>query len=72
MSQLAGNGHDVVFPSATGTLLAPNNFRKQWRTVSDSLGFQWVTPDTFGKTVGTLLADSGGNGGGIGAVGSFQ
>lgn len=60
VSQLMGNPHDVVFPSAVGTLRDPNNFRKQWRTTRDELGFQWVTPHTFRKTVGTLLAASEG------------
>ena len=49
-----------VFPSAVGTLRDPNNFRKQWCTAREELGFGWVTPHTFRKTVGTLLAASGG------------
>lgn len=60
VSQLVGNPHDVVFPSATGTLRDPNNFGKQWRNARDALSFKWVTPHTFRKTVGTLLADSQG------------
>ncbi|ALV44695.1 hypothetical protein MB46_03390 [Arthrobacter alpinus] len=60
VSQLIGNPYDVVFPSATGTLRDPNNFRKQLRAARVSIGFDWVTPHTFRKTVGTLLAGSEG------------
>lgn len=60
VSQLMGNPHDVVFPSATGTLRDPGNYRKQLRTARASIGFDWVTPHTFRKTVGTLLASSEG------------
>jgi integrase len=60
IGQLEANPWDVVFPSAVGTLRDPNNFRKQWCTAREELGFGWVTPHTFRKTVGTLLAASGG------------
>ncbi|MFW0773557.1 tyrosine-type recombinase/integrase [Paenarthrobacter nitroguajacolicus] len=60
IGQLEANPWDVVFPSAVGSLRDPNNFRKQWRTARDDLGFQWVTPHTFRKTVGTLLEASAG------------
>lgn len=49
-----------MFPSATGTLRDPGNFRKQWRAARDDIGFQWVTPHTFRKSVGTLLANAEG------------
>ncbi|WP_182976867.1 tyrosine-type recombinase/integrase [Arthrobacter cheniae] len=60
VQQSAGNAWDVVFPSSTGTLRDPNNFRKQWRSARDELGFSWVTPHTFRKAVGTILAASEG------------
>lgn len=50
-----GNPHDVVFPSAVGTLRSPHNFRRQWRAARESCGFEWVTPHTYRKTVATLL-----------------
>lgn len=60
VQQLISNPWDVVFPSSTGTLRDPGNFRKQWRSARDELGFQWVTPHTFRKSVGTLLANANG------------
>lgn len=50
-----GNAHDVVFPSSTGTLRSPHNFRRQWRDARKDSGFTWVTPHTYRKTVATLL-----------------
>lgn len=50
-----GNVHDVVFPSSTGTLRSPHNFRRQWRDARAAAGFTWVTPHTYRKTVATLL-----------------
>lgn len=47
----------VVFPSSTGTLRDPSNYRKQWRTARVAIGFDWVTPHTFRKTVTTRVAD---------------
>lgn len=60
VQQLESNPWDVVFPSSTGTLRDPGNFRKQWRSARDDIGFQWVTPHTFRKSVGTLLANTEG------------
>ena len=60
VEQLEGNTYDVVFPSSTGTLRDPSNFRKQWRTARQALGFEWVTPHTFRKSVGTILANTQG------------
>lgn len=60
VQQLVANPWDVVFPSSTGTLRDPGNFRKQWRSARDDIGFQWVTPHTFRKSVGTLLANAEG------------
>ncbi|WP_435827018.1 tyrosine-type recombinase/integrase [Micrococcus luteus] len=50
----------MVFPSSTGTLRDPSNYRKQWRTAREAIGFEWVTPHTFRKTVATRLADAEG------------
>lgn len=50
----------MVFPSATGTLRDPSSFRAQWRTAATAIGFGWVTPHTFRKTVATRLADAEG------------
>lgn len=41
----------MVFPSATGTLRDPSAFRAQWRKAAGAIGFEWVTPHTFRKTV---------------------
>ncbi|SKB86113.1 Site-specific recombinase XerD [Arthrobacter sp. 31Cvi3.1E] len=60
VQQLEANPWDVVFPSSVGTLRDPGNFRKQWRSARDDIGFQWVTPHTFRKSVGTLLANAEG------------
>ncbi|MEW1820400.1 site-specific integrase [Arthrobacter sp. NPDC080031] len=60
IGQVEANPWDVVFPSAVGSLRDPNNLRRQWRAASEDLGFQWVTPHTFRKTVGTLLEASSG------------
>lgn len=49
----------MVFPSATGTLRNPSSFRAQWRTAA-AIGFDWVPPHTFRKTVATRLADAEG------------
>lgn len=47
----------MVFPSSTGTLRDPSSFRAQWRTAAAAIGFPWVTPHTFRKTVATRVAD---------------
>jgi integrase len=60
VEQVAGNPYDVIFPSATGTLRDPSNFRKQWRKARADIGFDWVTPHTFRKSVGTILANTEG------------
>ncbi|WP_102160098.1 tyrosine-type recombinase/integrase [Zhihengliuella halotolerans] len=52
--------HDVVFSAANGKLRDPNNYRKQWRTARAELGFGWVTPHTFRKSVGTVVERSNG------------
>lgn len=46
-----------AFFSATGTLQDPSSFRAQWRTAAAAIGFPWVTPHTFRKTVAARVAD---------------
>lgn len=52
-----------VFPSSTGTLRSPSNFRRQWRDFrshevdGEPWYPDWVTPKTFRKTVATRLRD---------------
>jgi integrase len=60
VQQVEGNPHDVLFPSSTGTLRDPNNFRRQWNKAKVTMGFDWVTPHTFRKSVGTILANTEG------------
>lgn len=60
VQQLEANPYDVIFPSAVGTLRDPGNFRKQWRRARAAIGFDWVSPHTFRKSVGTVLANTEG------------
>ena len=53
---------EFVFPSVTGTLRSPNNFRTQWRKFRIAHGYDdWVTPKTFRKAVATLVATEAGD-----------
>ncbi len=54
-----GNIHDVVFPSTSGNLRDQSAVSKQWRTVREALGMDWVTSHTFRKTLATLLDAQG-------------
>ena len=45
-----------VFPGRGGTWRHPHNVRTQWRQVRKAIGYDWVTPHTFRKTVATLVA----------------
>ncbi|MCI2959512.1 tyrosine-type recombinase/integrase [Agromyces atrinae] len=50
---------DFVFPSATGTMRSPHNFRTQWRAFRSAHGYEeWVTPKTFRKAVATEIAQA--------------
>lgn len=53
-------GHDLIFPSSTGTLRDPNAFAKQWRGVRGDLStaLEKTTGHSFRKTLGTLIADA--------------
>lgn len=50
----------LIFPSQTGTVLDPGNFRRQWR---DARGkeFEWVKPSSFRKAVATLIEREAGS-----------
>lgn len=50
MTELGAIG-PMVFPSSTGSLRDPSSFRTQWRKAARAIGFEWVTPHTFRKTV---------------------
>ncbi|MET3718966.1 site-specific integrase [Arthrobacter sp. UYEF21] len=46
---------DVLFPSSTGTVRSPHNFRRQWRDARAGSPYEWVTPHVFRKSVATLI-----------------
>lgn len=50
-----GNAHDVVFPTRTGSVMDPSNFRSRLRDALKPAGLAWVTPHTFRRTVATAL-----------------
>lgn len=51
------NDLDLVFPSARGTVREPANLRRQWRELRAEIGYDWVVPHTFRKSVATLADD---------------
>jgi len=51
------NDLDLVFPSARGTVREPANLRRQWRDLRVEIGYEWVVPHTFRKSVATLAED---------------
>lgn len=55
-SVTVANVHDVVFPSAAGTLRDPGSVRKQIQKVLTPAGMGWVSPHIFRKTVATVVA----------------
>ncbi|GAA5192357.1 site-specific integrase [Arthrobacter gyeryongensis] len=46
---------DMLFPSSTGTVRSPHNFRRQWRDARAGSTYEWVTPHVFRKSVATLI-----------------
>ncbi|WP_159620316.1 tyrosine-type recombinase/integrase [Arthrobacter zhaoguopingii] len=46
---------DMLFPSSTGTVRSPHNFRRQWRDARAGSPYEWVTPHVFRKSVATLI-----------------
>lgn len=58
MRRFSEANYEWVFPSSTGTLRSPNNFRRQWRDFREAHGYEaWITPKTFRKAVATLIRD---------------
>ncbi|UAJ80197.1 site-specific integrase [Leifsonia sp. ZF2019] len=51
------NDFDLVFASAVGSVRAPANLRRQWRDLREEIGYDWVVPHTFRKSVATLAED---------------
>jgi integrase len=45
----------MLFPSSTGTVRSPHNFRRQWRDARAGSAYEWVTPHVFRKSVATLI-----------------
>ncbi|WAH96168.1 hypothetical protein OW521_17325 [Arthrobacter sp. MMS18-M83] len=45
----------MLFPSSTGTVRSPHNFRRQWRDARAGSPYEWVTPHVFRKSVATLI-----------------
>ena len=54
------NPNDAVYVTSNGTWLSPSNVRRQWRTVREAAGYDWVIPTTFRKTVATQVARTNG------------
>lgn len=53
---LPGGEHNLVFPSVTGGLREVSTVNKQWRKFRERHPrWEWVTPHTFRKTVGTAV-----------------
>ena len=50
-----GNTHDVVFPTATGSLWDPKNARTALRRALKPAGLDWITPHELRRTVATEL-----------------
>lgn len=56
LRRLVDSQSPLVFPSSTGTLRSPNNFRRQLRDFRKANGYEeWFTPKTLRKSVGTLV-----------------
>lgn len=51
------NDLDLVFPSMWRTVRSPSNLRRQWRELRAAIGYDWVVPHTFRKSVATLAGD---------------
>lgn len=68
-TEASRNPYDVVFPSSVDKLRDPSSYRKQWNMAREAIGFEWVTPHTFRKSVGTILANAEGVGAAAAQVG---
>ncbi len=51
------NPNNAVFPTRNGTWQQVNNVERRWRQIREDTGLDWVTPDTFRKTVATLISE---------------
>ena len=49
------NHYNAVFATRNGTWHQVGNIERRWRTIRADTGFDWVTPNTFRKTVATLI-----------------
>ena len=54
----AHNPLGLVFPSTRMTVRDPANLRRQWRDLREAIGYEWVIPHTFRKTVASLTGDA--------------
>jgi len=55
LAVVEANDHDVVFPSAVGSLREQTTVHRQWRGARKRAGFDWVTFHSFRKTVATVI-----------------
>lgn len=60
VQRLEANPYEVIFPSAVGRVARSREPFKQWRKAPAAIGFEWVSPHTFAKSVGTVLANTEG------------
>ena len=49
------NALDAVFTTRNGTWVSAHNVRRQWRSIREGTGLEWVTPHAFRKTVATII-----------------
>ena len=49
------NPNNAAFATRNGTWVSSHNVRRQWRTVREGTGLEWVTPHAFRKTVATVI-----------------
>lgn len=69
-SQIGDNPNNAIFPARNGAWMQPANWRSRWRVVRSALAssleipheveLATVTPHTFRRTVGTMLAETAG------------
>jgi integrase len=55
--RMPANDLDLVFPSDRGTVRDQSNMRRQWRQLREAIGYDWVIPHTFRKSIATLADD---------------
>ncbi len=55
--QMPANSLGLVFASTAGTVRDLGNLRRSWRGLRERIGYDWVTPKTFRKTIATLVDD---------------